>query len=48
VFRKGAFEANALSFLAATGISDIAATSAVACATARICLVCVHGFTFYG
>jgi hypothetical protein len=38
---------NGLVILAATEISDIAATSAV-CATARICLVCVHGFTFYG
>jgi hypothetical protein len=34
--------------LAATEISDIAAASAIACATARIFLVCVHGFNFYG
>ena len=39
---------NGLVILAATEISDIAATSAVVCATTRICLVCVHGFAFYG
>lgn len=32
--------------LAATEICDGAATSAVACATARILLVCVHDFAF--
>lgn len=32
--------------LAATEISNVAATSAVAGAAARICLICVHGFTF--
>ena len=33
-------------FLAATKIYDTAAAFAVACATARIFLICVHGFTF--
>jgi hypothetical protein len=33
--------------LAATKICYAAATSAVACGTARIFLICVHGFTFY-
>jgi len=37
---------NGLLILAATEISDIAATSAVVYATTRICLVCVHGFVF--
>jgi hypothetical protein len=46
--KRGRFLKRPRSFLAATEISDIAATSVVACATARIFLVCVHGFTFYG
>jgi hypothetical protein len=33
-------------FLATTHIGYVAATSAVATATSRIGLICVHGFTF--
>ena len=47
--KRGRFkEQTAPSILAATEISDIAATSAVVYATTRIFLVCVHGFVFYG
>jgi hypothetical protein len=39
---------NASRNLTATEVNDVAATSAVTTATARIILICVHGSTIYG